>query len=521
MDGFRKSLEKEYSSIYSFNLRGNARTQGELRRKEAGNVFGGGSRTPISITLLVKNPKVDSKKATIYYYDIGDYLNREEKLSILKKFRSVGNSEIPWTTIIPNAEGDWINQRNEVYQTLIPIAPEKKFDLKSESFFLINSLGLNTSRDAWCYNYSESKLESNVKSTIDFYCEKLNKFKTDKVIKPNVNSDKYIVINPKRISWDRGLKQSFTSQNVLTFNSENIYESSYRPFCKQRLYFDRGLNAMLYQNKKLFPNRDLANKIICVSSIGSNKGLSVLITDHIANLHFNGDTQCYPLYYYERRQKQNPGLFDKPNESEFVLREGVSNFILDRAKFMYGKNVTKEDIFYYVYGYLHSPQYKAKFAHDLKKMHPRLSLVDDVKEFWNFSKAGRELADLHLKYESVDPFESAMVKGDDSGYFTAEKMRFPKKEQKDTIIYNSKINIENIPAKAYEYIVNGKSAIEWIMERYQIKTHKDSGITNDPNDWADEVGNPRYVLDLLLSIINVSVKTVDIVNNLPKLSFSD
>jgi len=152
-------------------------------------------------------------------------------------------------------------------------------------------------------------------------------------------------------------------------------------------------------------------------------------------------------------------------------------------------------------------------------MLPRIPLVEDVRDFWKFSKAGRQLAELHINYESVPPYDGVQVTGADSGFYTVEKMRFPKKDQKDTIHYNSKITLSNIPAKAYEYVVNGKSAIEWIMERYQISTHKDSGIKNDPNDWAKEVGNPRYILDLLLSIINVSVQTVDIVNGLPKLEF--
>jgi predicted helicase len=212
-------------------------------------------------------------------------------------------------------------------------------------------------------------------------------------------------------------------------------------------------------------------------------------------------------------------LFDTDGDDEFIRRDGVSDFILERAKKQYGKNVSKEDIFYYVYGFLHSPEYRETFASDLKKMLPRLPLVEDVKDFWAFSKAGRKLAELHISYESVPAYKGVKVAGANSGFYTVEKMRFPKKDQKDTIIYNSRITITNIPAKAYEYVVNGKSAIEWIMERYQVTVHKESGIKNDPNDWAKEVGNDSYILDLLLSIINVSVQTVEIVEGLPKVKF--
>ena len=165
-------------------------------------------------------------------------------------------------------------------------------------------------------------------------------------------------------------------------------------------------------------------------------------------------------------------------------------------------------------------------------MLPRLPLVDEPRDFWAFSKAGRALAELHINYEDVEPYPDVIVKGAESEFYTVQKMRHPKKEGvvrgkkkkvDDTSIikYNSRITLSNIPDKAYEYIVNGKSAIAWIMERYQVKTDKKSGITNNPNDWSEEVGNPRYILDLLLSIINVSVQTVDIVNELPKINFED
>ena len=176
-------------------------------------------------------------------------------------------------------------------------------------------------------------------------------------------------------------------------------------------------------------------------------------------------------------------------------------------------------IFYYVYAFLHSSLYRETFANDLKKMLPRIPLVETVKDFWAFSKAGRQLAEIHLNYENVPPSAEVTITGDDGESYNLDKMRFPRKDQKDTIQYSSKITISNIPLNAYDYVVNGKSAIEWVMERYQVSTHKESGIVNDPNDWAKEVGNPRYILDLLLSVINVSVQTVDIVNALPKVDF--
>lgn len=517
--GFRKCLEQEFSSIYVFNLRGNARTQGELRRKEAGNVFGGGSRTPISITLLVKKPIIENNKAEICYNEIGDYLSREEKLDTIKKFKSISNSKMDFSLLIPNEHGDWISQRNNIFETFVPIGD--KDSNSSDTFFnSIYSRGLSSARDAWCYNSSRSIVENNIKMFIDFYNKQRHSFLKQKKILPELKVEDSVSYDSTKITWNRGLKNDLEKNREISFEEKSLFHSIYRPFTKQWLYFSRSLNDMVYQLPKLFPASNTQNLVICVSGLGGNKEHSTIITNYVPDLNcLDSGTQCFPLYYYEENNNQQKTLFDAANNDEYIRRDGVSDFILDRAKKQYGNKVTREDIFYYVYGILHNPLYRTTFANDLKKMLPRIPLVDDPKDFWKFSKAGRDLADLHINYETVAPYKGVKVAGAESKFYKVEKMRFPKKDQKDTIIYNSKITIENIPAKAYEYIVNGKSAIEWIMERYQVTVHADSGIKNDPNDWADEVGNPRYILDLLLSIINVSVQTVDIVNSLPELKF--
>ena len=517
-DGLRQCLQKEFSSIYVFNLRGNARTQGELRRKEAGNVFGGGSRTPIAITLLVKNPDKTTGKACIHYVGIGDYLNREEKLATISRYRSVGNHDMPWQTLQPNVHGDWLNQRNDLFETFIPIEPNKKFDGKSKAYFYTYGIGINTNRDAWTYNFSESILNKKVQESINFYNHQRELFASKKSFNPSLVVEDFIDTDPQKISWTRSLRNNIYNDIPLFFDIYGIVVSSYRPFCKQKLYFNRALNEAIGLNPVFFPGKTAYNIVICVSP-SSSDGLSLLITNCIANLHFNGDTQSFPLYYYEERQKSSPTLFDAGSENEFIRRDGVSDFILERAQKMYGIRVTKEDIFYYVYGILHSPEYRLRFSNNLKKMLPRIPLVDEPREFWSFSKGGRELAELHINYESLAPYDGVTFTGAEKGLFNVDKMRFPKKGQKETILYNGYITISNIPDKAYEYVVNGKSAIEWIMERYQITTHKESGITNDPNDWAKEVGNPRYILDLLLSVIALSLKTVTIVESLPELKF--
>lgn len=520
-DGFRKSLEKEFSSIYVFNLRGNARTSGELRQKEAGNVFGGGSRTPISITLLVKNPIEKSDKAKIFYQDIGDYLNREEKLSSVKQLSSVINPVLHWQSLKPNEHGDWISQRNDAFSNYIALEPRLKMDQQTHSIFTLNSMGFGTRRDPWVYNFSRKIIKEKVKSMVLFYNSQVNDLKKLKKDGIAVNINDFIEKDSSKISWSSSLISYLERLFEATFQLEKIAKTRYRPFHTQQLYFGDKMIHRRGQMESIYPSHHLSNLIICVSGVGVTKEFSILISSIPVDEEFIGKSQCFPLYYYEERPKTKLGLFDNPDDgdSEFIRRDGVSDFILERAKKQYGKNVTKEDIFYYVYGLLHSPEYRETFANDLKKMLPRLPLVEDVRDFWAFSKAGRKLADLHINYETVPAYEDLVVVGDEDGFYTVEKMRFPKKGQKDTIIYNSRVVIEGIPEQAYEYVVNGKSAIEWIMERYAVTVHKESGIKNDPNDWATEVGNPRYILDLLLSIINVSMQTVEIVKGLPKVTF--
>lgn len=525
-DGFRKTIESEFNSIYVFNLRGNQRTSGELSRKEGGKIFGSGSRTPIAITLLVKKPNSKNDKAKIFYHDIGDYLSREEKLAIVKKFGSIANQQLPFTLIAPNEYGDWISQRSNSFESLTPLAPEKKFDQRTNSFFCLNSMGLGTRRDAWVVNSSKKVVHSSMKRMVEFYNMQVD-ILAQKRKKGRVSSiNDFIETDPSKISWSSSLIAHLERGNKALFEPKKIRTELYRPFFKQCLYHGDKMIHRSGQIADIFFNSKDRNFCICISGIGVTKEFSALIIDTPPDEELTGKSQCFPLYYYEERAKQSKSLFDDDGDSEYLRRDGVSDFIFESARKQYGKTVTKEDIFYYVYGFLHSAEYREIFANDLKKMLPRLPLVEDVRDFWAFSKAGRKLADLHINYESVEPYDKAQVilpeiqyQMDAYEFYSVEKMRFPKKDQKDTILYNSRIRIENIPAKAYEYVVNGKSAIEWIMERYQITVHKDSGIKNDPNDWSREVEKPSYILDLLLSIINVSVQTVDIVAGLPKVKF--
>jgi predicted helicase len=505
--GFRKSLEKEFAKIFVFNLRGNQRTSGELSRKEGGKIFGSGSRTPVTITLLVKRQNYEGK-AEIFYSDIGDYLKREEKLKILAERKTFCNMEL--ATIEPNEHGDWITGRNEAFQNFIPLASEKKYDTDAQSFFIVNSYGMLTSRDTWVYNFSRSSLAESMKTMIGFYNAQVGNEK------PNYNSSK--------IAWSSSLQGHHKRGEKATFDETKIITSLYRPFTKQSLYYGEKIIHRRGQFDDFFPNDETKNLIIATCSIGDNKDFSCVIANGFIDVHCIGTSQCFPLYYYEPTTPTNKksalsgqiDLSGQATETTYTRKDGISDFILSQAHTRYGRQITKEDIFYYVYGFLHSPSYRTTFVDDLKKSLPRIPLVESAADFWAFSKAGRDLANLHLNYENEPPPKGISVSGDRSN-LRVEKMRYPRKNEKDTIIYNPYIIIENILPKAYEYIVNGKPAIEWVMERYQIKTDKASGITNDPNLYATENGNPEYILNLLLSVIAVSIKTVEIVEKLPNI----
>ena len=515
-EGFRKCLGKEFSKIYVLNLRGNQRTSGELSRKEGGKIFGSGSRTPISITILVKKPnQLQDTKAIIYYHDIGDYLSKDQKLALVRKFKSVDSKALKWQLIHPNEKGDWLNQRDGSFDEFIGMTPEKKFKTSSQSWFILNSRGNETGRDTWVYNYSQKALNNHINIIVNEYNKNVGCKSKDEL-----NYDE------TKVSWTSSLiSKVLKGQSI---HNENIFaDAVYRPFCKMRTYRGEDLIHRYGQFREIFPTPDSKNVVICTPSVGDNKEFGCIITNSIPDLHCNQTAQCFPLYWYKESKTRQLSLFDENPQSDYIRHDGISNWILDEVRTRLKiKSIDKEMIFYYIYGFLHSPEYRSTFEADLKKSLPRIPIIEDVDAFNDFYQAGKALAKLHLGYENVPAYKGLEIEDTYHGkdayehYAVSPKMRFPKKDKKDTIIYNDYITIRHIPAEAYDYIVNGKSAVEWLMERYAITIDKKSGIKNDPNDWSREHDNPSYIFDLVCSIVNVSVKTMEIVHKLPKLTFN-
>lgn len=518
-DGMRKCLEKEFSTIYVFNLRGNQRTSGELSRKEGGKIFGSGSRTPIAITILVKQPdKPANEKAKIFYHDIGDYLSREDKLKKIRGFGDISHPMMMWKELNPNEHGDWINHRNEAYKNYI-ILGDKDNKRNKETFFVpFYSCGVKTQRDAWAYNSSLFTVQQAAKSQVDFYNEQRDMLHKGEIVDVTYSAT---------LSWTSAVMSDIKRNQTYNINDCEYRVALYRPFFKQYQLWYKPLNERQYQMPKLFPSAEHKNLLICISGIGATKDFTALITDCTPDLQVQFNGQCFPLFWYEENDNDLADLFNQYAEKDVLDRydkkDGITDYIHKEARKLYGSKVTKEDIFYYVYGFLHSPEYRSTFEADLKKMLPRLPLVDNPEDFWAFSKAGRELAELHLNYETVEPYQGVEFDEKPVCGYGVEKMRFGKIDSKtadkSTIIFNGGLTIKNIPLEAYDYVVNGKSAIEWLMERYQVTTDAKSGILNDPNKWAEEHDDEKYIFNLVLRMITVSLETMKIVKSLPKVKF--
>ncbi|GMC15536.1 DEAD/DEAH box helicase [Enterococcus faecalis] len=476
-DGLRKSLFEEFNYLYIFNLRGDQRTQGETSRKEGGKIFGSGSRTPIAISILVKD---GSDSHEIHYHDIGDYLKREQKLDILKSTQSINGVE--WDKIEPDKNNDWINQRDKNYENYRASADEKN------SYFGIKDIGIVTNRDAWVSNFSKIDVAKNVERMIDNYNAEVDKLDTINVKLNDKTVVEYITDDESKVSWSRSLKQRAARHEKTVFSEEDVMLSMYRPFTKKWLYRNRFLIENVRKTYQTFPNADSDNLLINVSGAGFNGNFSILITKEVAFMDMINKSRNLPKYIYEQ-----DGLF-----------EGKLN------------NVSNDMDFYYIYGLLHSEEYRIKYDNDLKKALPR---IPEVKDKEKYVEIGKKLADIHLNYEDVPAYDSvSIVFKSDNPSFRVKKMKHPKRAQLDTIIFNEDIVITDIPERAYEYVVNGKPAIEWIIDQYQVKKDKKSGIVDDPNEFSD---NPKYIFNLLLSIINVSMQTMDLVESLPPLEIID
>jgi predicted helicase len=525
-DGVRLTLIDEFTSVYIFNLRGNTRTTGERARKEGGQIFGSGSRATIAIALFVKNPDRQSP-GQLYYYDIGDYLDTKQKLAAIRTFGSA--STMLWKMLEPSPEGDWTSKRRSDFAQFIPIGEKDRAKSRETRVFSSYSPGLQTNRDAWAYGYSREAVASNMERMISNFNSEVERWvisgETSESIAQFVNTDSAFV------KWTGPLTADVARERRARFDDARIRTSMYRPYSKQNVYFDAQFNHRPGKIADIFPDVDTHNTGIYVTAPGSGHSSSLLMVDSIPDLALwgSGSGQFFPRYTYRVSELDQAslfpddgtlGVFDELDNKLTAPRSGwqrvdnVTDSVLTDYRQTYGPKVSKDDIFFYVYGLLHSPEYRVEFEDDLSLMLPR---IPKSRNFTEFAAAGRELSRLHLNYETVDPYpltETALA----NASLRVTKMRYAKNgraDDKSAIIYNDDITLSGIPAEAHQYKLGSRSALDWIVERYQVKTDKASGIVNDPNAWGEEHGDPRYILDLIKRITTVSVETVNIIGRLP------
>ncbi|WP_165243363.1 DEAD/DEAH box helicase [Corynebacterium lizhenjunii] len=538
-DGVRLSMAEDFTDVYVFNLRGNARTAGTQRQKEAGNVFGAGTRTNVTVTIGIKEPAKTGFE--LHYRDIGDYLSAEEKLNIVENSTI---DSIDWQTITPNEQGDWLNQRTADFATW-PVLGEKKGD--STTFFTTFSAGLKTSRDAWATNYSESTIHQEIHATADYYNEVAERASVLLDTGQKVDfADLSKNLDLSKFSWDRKNKSQVIKAQKITVRNDGFRLGLYRPFTKQHIYFDpqRQLNNDTYQLPSMFPTPQHTNIGFVVVSPGESTGTATLATTLLPDLHTLATSQFFPRFTWEPAEGGDDGALFGQGIGTLVAGEAsaygeigevvdgyvrVDN-ITGEIKALYrealGVDITGDDIFHFVYGKLHDPAYRERYAADLKKMLPHIETPATHEEFEKFASAGAKLMALHVGYEDAEPWPLTLdVRGDEDDRETwrVAKMAWAKKKDPETgknvndvttLKYNKRVTISDIPEEADRYMLGARSAVAWLIDRYQVKTDKASGIVNDPNDWADEVGNPRYIVNLVGKVVRVAMETVAIVDGL-------
>ncbi|MFQ8598371.1 MULTISPECIES: type ISP restriction/modification enzyme [Parasutterella] len=525
-DGMRKCMTEEFNSIYIYHLKGNQRTSGERSRLEGGKVFGEGSRAPVAIVFLVKNPR-SSDRGKIYFHAVDDYLTREEKLAALKRDRSISNTSM--NVIVPDAHGDWFNQRDDSFSHFMRMDGKKT---KEVAIFKDYSLGVNTNRDAWVYNSSRQTVIDSTKRSVLAFNKALGELNSG--TDASSVRQKYI----KDVAWSSSLVFRLERKIPSDFSERRIQKSLYRPFFKQNLYFDpeSGFTHRPGRWRYIFPDskaKNLAicssgvdNLVICINQNAKDAGQIALMTDHIADLHFNGDTQCFPRWLPGEQTKGAEGSLDFGESKE--MPSGFSQDALPHFQAAYpGKPITEDDLFYYIYGILHSEDYRTGYANNLMKELPRIPRVATYEQFMAFVEAGQELARLHVHFEDVELYTGVKIEFTKIGQpsYRVTQMKWGKikgktgnaAKDKTTLIYNDWITVKNIPLEAQEYVVNKKSALDWVVERACVSIDKVSDIVNDFNDYAADMGSERYPLDLFLKVITVSLQTMEIVKGLPKL----
>ena len=480
-------------------------------------MFGSGSRAPVAITILVKNPNATHAGCRIHYRDIGDYLTRQQKLAALTEAVSIkGISD--WQTITPNEHYDWIDQRSDAFAEFYPMgSKETKAGKANDAIFRLYSLGLATGRDAYIYNFSRDACAENAERMTQDYLAALSDLDENLELTVNEVTQQHDL----NIKWNLELENNLKRKKRTEFMDGYIRKAAYRPFIATNCYADYTFSQMKYQVDRIFPESYSENRVICATSVGSKKVFSALMTDTLPDLELISKGQCFPRWQYPRPAdtSNSTNTFQGFDEAPERI-DNISDTALHAFRNHYrDDSITKDDIFDYIYGVLHAPSYREEFANDLSKMIPRIPFAPDFRAF---TEAGKALADLHLNYETCEQYPDLKVEPITPSLLWEEKpehfrlgtraMRFADKETKTTLTINEHVCLSGIPEEAHRYVVNGRTPLEWFIDRYKIKQDPNSGILNDPNGWFE---NPRDLITAIERIVHVSVESTKIIENLP------
>lgn len=495
-DGMRKCLQQDFDSIHILDLGGNVRKNPKLSGTTH-NVFG--IKVGVNINLFVKkNGTGQPKQAKIYYFRTDEFWRKEQKYDFLNEREYIGN--IKWQDITPDSKYNWLTAgMDKSFDSFIPMGSKTEKNLKdsdSATIFKTFSLGVSTNRDSLVYDFDKQSLEKRVKQFGDDYNNEVSRY-----IQKGKPKDIDTFVNYGLFKWSRNLKRHLKNGDIFNFVESNIRAGLYRPFIRQWLYFSDIIVDELGANRRLFPdfNAETENRSICVNQT-AEKPFACLSVNAIPNLVFCGGfgaaTQCFPLFTY--------------SEDGTNRQDNITDWALTQFQEHYKDNhISKQDIFHYIYAILHHPRYREKYAANLKRELPRIPFAPD---FWEFAKAGKQLAELHVNYEKQTEYPLMWLENKDAKVnYRVEIMTLSK--DKTQIVYNDFLTLGGIPPEVFEYRLGNRSALDWIIDQYKVSTDKRSGIVNDPNS----VDDSQYIIRLIGKVVSVSLNTVKIVNSLPEL----
>jgi predicted helicase len=393
---------------------------------------------------------------------------------------------------------------HDEFETFVTVGiKDGKGKASAEAIFRTFGGGVKTSRDVWAYNFNYEALVDNINRTIDFYNDQVYKWQNTK--RQIADVDTFVINDDRQISWSRDLKADLQRGKLSEFSEDKVRKALYRPFTRSNLFFDRILNEEVYVFPSIFPvaASDVENRVFCATGVGAERPFASLMSNSIPDLNFFGPgtvPQWFPFYTYDE---------DGTNR-----RENITDWALEKFRAHYAdESISKWDIFHYAYAVLHHPLYRERYAANLKRELPRLPFAPDFRAF---AAAGKSLAELHVGYERQPAYPLERVEQPGAALdWRVERMKLGKDGR--TLRYNEFLTLSGIPAEAFDYRLGNRSALEWIVDQYQVSTDRRSGITNDPNR-ADD---PEYIVRLVGQVVRVSVETVKLVRSLPRLGIAE